>query len=522
MKVKTSHTSALKRITALTAASLASLLALSGCATTPAEEAAVVGEETAQEVVVRTLNLAIAGTPPSFDPAGLDLGESTLIWASVYDTLTYVDETNAVQPNIAREWSFSADGLTVTFLLRDDAVFSTGETLTAADAAATIEYSKATAGTTQALLSAVDSAEAVDDTTLVLTLNRPDASLLVNLGQSAGVIAPAGLLGDPSLALSPVGSGPYILSAESVTGANYILERRDDHWNVEFYDYNTVTLRVFEDAQAISNALQAGEIDSALIDASAAEAVAAAGVNLQRIESIAVGGIFFIDKQGAIVPALADVRVRQAINLAFDRNLIVEKTLLGFGIPSVQLFNPSSTAFNSGLLGTYDYDTAAAIALMAEAGYADGFAVKMPSSFLSAPHEPVITTSLGAIGIAVEWVPIPPQEIASSLFSGQYGLVFFFNGYSVPPRDADAMLSPSGFLAGGYSDDQLAALFATANGATDAASQGAAYQAISAYAVEQALHAPLFAIAVNRANKVGVGWLPQSASTQNLRFFVAE
>jgi peptide/nickel transport system substrate-binding protein len=496
-----------RAVAALVGGALA--LSLAACTPTPGG-----GSEQPAEIV-----LSMTGTPPSFDPAQLDLGASTYVWGAVFDTLIYMDNSGEFQPNAAESWEYSDDALTLTFHLRDGMTFSTGEPVDAEAVRATLERTRTTPGARSGDLAQVTSIEAPDASTVVLQLSAPAPALLTNLAFGTGVIGDPATLDDERTALDPVGSGPYVLNAtESVTGSTYVLDRRADYWNVDAYPFEQITVRVIADAQAQLNALQAGEIDAAGVGGDQIATVEQAGLTTTFVEAAGVGSVLILDREGEIQPALADLRVRQAINMAFDRAGYLESLLGGAGRVTNQFFNPYLGGFNEEVDGYYEFDVDAARDLMAEAGYADGFSVTMPSTFLSTTFEPSVTQSLADIGIEVVWEPVPPQEVASSLFTKRYPMAFFIDGLATPGRELDNNFGVNGFLNPfQYQDPQLTALMEEVAVTTDPAAADALYQEISAYTVENALNAPIVYFGTYYATVPEIDYLPEGYAVLSIR-----
>ncbi len=156
--------------------------------------------------------------------------------------------------------------------------------------------------------------------------------------------------------------------------------------------------------------------------------------------------LLLADRGGQVQPALADVRVRQAINLAFDRQQIVDAVFSGYALATDESFNLNGEAFNEDVMGTYSFDPEAARDLLAEAGYADGFTLTMPSTVISTNFEPFITQALSDIGITTVWEPVPPANIASSVASGQYPAVVWIEGTNAAGREFANYFGPNAFL----------------------------------------------------------------------------
>jgi len=495
----------------ITAAAATIAVAIAGCA--PVADSA--------DDADRTLKISIAGSPPSFDPAQLDNGDSSYIWSSVFDTLLAFDLRGELQPNLAESWEYSEDALTLTLTLRTDATFSTGDPVVAADVRDTLVRDQTTPGLRQSELATVASIEAPDDATVVVTLSEPTPSLLSNLAMGLGAVGDPDTLDEERTALDPVGSGPYILDQDaSVVGSSYVLERRDDHWNADAYPFSTINVRVIEDRQAAFNALQANELDFGLVQIDQIEAIEAAGFTTTVVEAGSIASLLILDREGELVPALGDVRVRQAINMAFDRQLYVDQLLYGAGSPTVQLFNPALGAYDPDLVDYYGYDVDGAKALLADAGYPDGFAMTLPSTYFSTAFEPALTQSLSDIGVTVTWEPVPPQEVASSLASKKYPMAWFFDGLNVPARELDNNFGPTGFLNPfAYQNEELNALVDTLAVTVDPDEANVLYKQINDFIVENALSAPIMYLSTTWATSEGVTFLQEGAGLATLRNF---
>ncbi|MGY1743034.1 MULTISPECIES: ABC transporter substrate-binding protein [unclassified Blastococcus] len=461
-----------------------------------------------------TIALAIQAQPASLDTAQLQEGQQAYIWGSVYDTLLYLDNDGVVQPNAAESWEYSEDLRTLTLTLREGMTFTNGAPVNAEAARATLERTRTTPGTLQARLASVASVEAPDERTVVLNLSEPDGSLLIGLSTGAGVIGDPATFADPASALDPVGSGPYELDdAATSAGSTYVLQRREDYWNADAYPFQTVTVRVIQDATAQFNALLAGELSAGRVNPDQEAQAQGAGFTLSDPVPTASASLLLLDREGTIQPALADVRVRQAINMALDREGFVQALLQGNGQPTEQLFSPGGQAFVEDLVGEYEYDPEGARELLAEAGYPDGFSMTLPSTVLSGTFEPTITQLLGDIGIDVTWEPQPPQSTAASMQSGRYPAVFWFEGMDPAPRQvqghytANATVNPFG-----NPFPEIEGWLAEASGTTDADQQRELYQEIGTFAVEEALDAPIAFVNTTWATADGIEYLQTGAN----------
>lgn len=460
-------------------------LTLTGCADS-SKEATSASEN-------RTLKIAVNAAPRSLDPAQLDGGVQSYIWGSVYDTLLYYDNAGKIRPNAAESWEVSDDGLKITFDLRDGMTFSNGNAVTAEAVAATLERNKQTPGQQQSKMASVESVEATDENTVVVNFASPDPSFIYNMALDAGVIADPAVVNEPQSATVPVGSGPYELdTSASVSGSSYVLKKRKDYWNAGAYPFHSITVRILPDQTAALNALRSGEVDVSTVPANQLSTFSETDFNIVHTPSSSVGYINLADRDGKSLSPLGDVRVRKAINYALDRQEIVDKLLAGGAEPSTQQFNLKGEAYDPQLEDVYPYDPERARKLLAEAGYAGGFDVSLPSTPLSNTFEPTISQALGDVGIRVNWVPVPPQNATRAVAAGEYPMYFFVVGTDVTPREVQRQLHSASQNPFNWSSPELQRLEAEASKELDPEERAKRYRELNRYVVENALFAPLF------------------------------
>ncbi|MEV7016002.1 ABC transporter substrate-binding protein [Streptomyces sp. NPDC093991] len=463
----------------------------------------------------RTLSLAIIGTPNSFEPTQLVEGQQTYIWDSVYDTLLIQDNKGRLAPGAAESWEYSDDARTLTLRIRKGMKFSSGTPVTSAAVKATLDRIRTTPGPNQTSLAAVTSVETHGDHGAVLRLERPDGALLSSLSGASGVIGDPETMTSKSAALNPVGSGPYTLDkSATVNGSVYVLKRRDGYWNKKAYPFSTVKVRVIADRTASVNALKAGEVNAGSVEAAQVGTLESSGFEVKHVEATAAGVLVLADRTGSKLEPLGDVRVRKAINMAFDRGKIVEQILQGSGKTTVQVFNPKGQAYDPALEKTYGYDPAKAKQLLTEAGYPNGFSVSMPSLVYTKPFEPTIAQSLKDIGISVKWETVPAQQTNSALISKKYPMFFTMDGLNTTPIEVRNNFNPAGTRnVFGTSDERLEALVARSNREVDPAKAAKTYQEINAFTVENAWNAPVFYVGTYWVTKKGITYLGDGSST---------
>jgi peptide/nickel transport system substrate-binding protein len=390
------------------------VLALTACAGTSNQSESEGSEEPTALVLAATIDNR------SFAPAELQNapGQVVQYWAPVYDTLLVRTREGGVAPNAAEDFEYNDDQTQLTLTLREDLKYADGSDVTASAVVEGLELFKSGTASDAGLYANID-ISAPDDDHIVFDLAEVDPGFVYRLASSSGVVSnPAGF-DAPDIATNPnpAASGAYTLDVEATAaGDRYVYVRNPHYWNPEAYPYDELTIRVMTDPTARVNALTTGQVDVAMIDALAIPEVEAKGKEV-TIHSAAWEGLYIYDRDGEVVPALGDARVRQAMNMAFDREAIAETLFRGTVEPSSQIFREGSPAHVDG--EEYDYDPEAAKELLAEAGYADGFDLVVPT-IPGQPHaalEATIVKSLGDIGIRVTSETVPAEQFAQKVTS---------------------------------------------------------------------------------------------------------
>jgi peptide/nickel transport system substrate-binding protein len=385
----------------------------------------------------KTLVIGEIGGAQSFSPYGAFAFTSG--GQAIYDFLVSIegadDERGTVEVNplLATEWEFNEDATSLVFDIRDDVRFVSGAALDATAVKANFDWALET---DQFFMGATGATEVavLDGNRVELTLTGAVSPYKVlSLIAVTGFADPAAIEADPDgLSENPAGSGPYTWDPDRSTAeVQYTYVRNDDHWNVDAYPYETIVVKKFSDVVAAANALKTGQVDVASIDATTAADVEQAGFVLHESNTGWVG-LYFNDRAGEIVPAIGDVRVRQAMNMAFDRASILENLEQGFARASTQIWGSGWPEFDPDLDERYPYDPEAARELLAEAGYPDGFDLVIPSGDpYFARYEPIVQQSLTDIGIRVTFEVSLPDEIFAKITERptRYAVTFAGDGF---------------------------------------------------------------------------------------------
>jgi peptide/nickel transport system substrate-binding protein len=374
-----------------------------------------------------TLTLGILQEPASWDPAQAHVGHMLQPFQAAYDTLLLREPDGTLAPMLATEWAYTDEAKTVLSLeLRTDVTFSDGAPFDAEAVVANVEHFQADNGRQAAQAAAIDTVTAVDADTVEIVLSAPDPAMEYYLSQALGLMGSPASLGTDEMDRLPVGTGPYVMVAEqSVVGSQYVFTAREDYWNPELQRWDQITMKFLADVTSRVNALVSGEVDAALLDATTYQQAEAAGKALLEYGTD-WQGLLLMDRDGAVDEALADVRVRQAINHAFDREAMLAQVGGGKGEVTSQVFGTATEGYDPELDDYYSYDPERAKELLAEAGYADGLTIEMP--VITPGGETImtfVTQQLADVGITVQQTSAPAADYVANLGQGKWGAAWF-------------------------------------------------------------------------------------------------
>ncbi|MBB6216122.1 peptide/nickel transport system substrate-binding protein [Anaerosolibacter carboniphilus] len=295
---------------------------LAGCSSKSSNADRVEGEKK-DEIVISVG----AESEDGYDPctgAGINLFFSGL--------LGFDKECNLTK-DLASDYSVSQDGLTYTFILRDDVKFSDGTPVTAQDVVFTYNTTKESGSTVD--LSFMKSVEAKDAKTIVFTLEKP-YSVFLNVVAERGIV-PEHAYGS-EYSQKPIGSGPFILTQWD-KGQQMILESNPYYYGTRS-SFKKVTI-LFLDEDAVLAAVQSGQLDIAMINPQFSEQVPE-GMKLVAIDTVDNRGINLptipesTDPEGKLIGnnVTSDLAIRKALNIGIDRQQIIDDALNGYGTPA--------------------------------------------------------------------------------------------------------------------------------------------------------------------------------------------
>ena len=356
---------------------------------------------------------------------------------AIYDPIVTFNADGEVVPALAMSWEMMSPTLW-RFKLREGVRFSNGEPFNAAAAAAAVNYLASEAGLLEVvaqLVSDVTKATAIDAMTLDIETDAPNVLLPRRL---AGVRIPAPghwrKLGRQQFSRHPIGTGPY--AVKEWTASKVTLQASETSWRrpiidrVEILEVPDLNARVQAlRTSAIVVAFDIGPEDRPLIES--------AGGSLSVRRTGRVQTVTFVSNKPSPV---ADVRVRQALNYAVNKQRIVDVLLGGTTTPATQGAVQHAFGFDPSLQA-YLYDPLRARALLKDAGYADGFEILLSfAPGIMAADEAFyqqVASDLRAVGVKVEIETATfAQQISRIRTGGWPGLGFGMDFNNMPPLDA--------------------------------------------------------------------------------------
>ena len=470
---------------ALIASISALALLLAGCTGQSATGAGSGGGAT-KDTLTLAMNADIQGWDPSNQP-----GYQGWPGEAVWDQLVKCNEFGKAEPDIADKWSISQDSKTLTAHIREGQKFSDGTPVDSAAVAATFEYMTSHGGSSGDYKGIKIETPGAQD--IAITWPAPEPLIIAKA--CAPKITTKALLDSGKINDTPIGSGPYVLDAGATTrGSVYTFTKNPNHWNAASYPYQKLVVKVIESETAAVSALKTGQIDGTLISAQSYNEVQASGKQITTMHGVTTR-LLLTDHLGKKIPALGSLDIRRAINMVFDKQTMVKSLYQGHGEPAVQIFRKGSDAYVDGMSDPYPYNVDAAKALMAKAGYANGFTVELPT-MAGQNFEtlmPYVSQQLGLLNIKVKQVPLSGANAIGDLLSGTYPVVLWQLGnLGESLKDIDVAVRPTGYWNLSHQPDAtVEGLWKKIAGTSDVAERKAAQQEINKYIVDQAWFAPM-------------------------------
>ena len=455
-----------------------------------------------------SVTIAMQLEPPHLDPTSAAAQAiDSVVYSNIFEGLTRFMGDGSVVPGLAESWEISEDGTVYTFRLREGVTFHDGSAMDAEDVKFSLDRARAEDSTNaqKALFEGITEVEAVDPQTVRVTLDGPNGSLLFNLAWGDAVIVAPESIED--IKTNPIGTGAYTFQ-EWVQGDRITLARNPDYWGDQ-PALASATFKFISDPTAAFAAMMAEDID-AFDNFPAPE-------NLPQFEADPRFQVLVGSTEGETIlstnnkqPPFDDIRVRQAVAHAIDRQAIIDGAMFGFGTPIGTHFAPHNPAYKD-LTGKSAYDPEQAKALLAEAGFAEGFETTLhlpPPSYARRGGE-IIAAQLAAVGIKAEIINVEWAQWLETVFRGKnFGLTIVSH---TEPMDIGIYARPEYYFQ--YDSKAFQELMNRLNATTDPDSRTALMQEAQEMIAADYVNGYLFQLAKLGVAKAGLQGLWENAPT---------
>jgi peptide/nickel transport system substrate-binding protein len=451
------------------------------------------------------LRFGLSSYPPSLHPWANSGTAAATVKLQLFRGLLGYDEEANLRPELAESWEVEGDR-TFVFKLRDNAFFHDGSPVTAADVKATYEGIKAEDSTAylRAAFDIIETIETPDDKTVRITLKEPSATFqFLTASFYALVVSKASLEADPE---NPIGAGPYTIGSIE-RGTRLDLEAFDKFYKEGLPKSAQLSFIAYQDENLRVAALEAGDVD--IIEYVPWQSMEFIAQNDELVLDTTDGPFMYLLFNVTDGP-LAEPKVRDAIGYAIKREDVMAAAFFGRGNPLNGMPVPASSPyFNPELAQHWSYDPAKAKALLAEAGYPDGFEVTLLSTAQYGMHKDtaeVVQQHLAAVGIKAN-LNMPDWATRVDLGNqGQYDLAVMgtagdFNDPDALANFVDGRRGASFVRSFGFDDEELNRLMDEGRTELDPAKRKAIYDQWQARSLELA---PM----------IGINWRSQGYATQ--------
>lgn len=442
-----------------------------------------------------TFNVAFDAGPATLDAYKEADRPGLSLIRMVYSGLIQKDaQTGKFEPALASSYKF-IDDKTMEFTLRKDVMFHDGSKMTADDVVYTLNLvaSKEYNARYQNTVSWIDKVEKVSDDVVRIRMKEAFPLALEMLSENLPIYPKAYYQANMSLmGAKPIGTGPYRL-AESQPGSRYVFERFDNYFGKK-PAIKRLVVRILPDANTQYAELLSGGLDwvwrlppDAARKLSAQKALDVKTVSILRISYISINPRFQDGKS-----PLANVKVRQALNMAINREAIRSALVGGASKLTNSACNPLQFGCAANVQA-YNYDIAGAKRLMTEAGYPNGFTMDLVVAYPPRAIFEVVSANLAQIGVKLNLIE---QTYATSTTGWREGrvplLAAAWGSYGI----ADVALSTSNFFKGGADDQaqnpEVVALLKAADSSVDAPFRKQKYEQALKIIAAQAYWIPLW------------------------------
>jgi len=455
------------------------------------------------------ITIALQLEPPHMDPTSAAAGAiDSVLYTNVFEGLTRFMGDGSVVPGLAESWEISDDGLTYTFKLQSGVTFHDGTTMDAEDVKFSLDRIGAddSANAQKALFEAISEVNVIDPMTVEIKLSEPNGNMIFNLAWGdAVIVAPESI---ENIKQMPIGTGAFKF-ANWAQGDKVELTRNDAYWG-DAPSLASATFKFISDPTAAFASVMAEDVD-VFVSFPAPE-------NLPQFEADPRFQVLYGSTEGETIlstnnkmPPFDNVKVREALAHAIDRQAIIDGAMFGMGTPIGTHFAPHNPAYVD-LTAQSNYDPEKSRALLAEAGFPDGFETTLhlpPPSYARRGGE-IIAAQLAQVGIKAEITNVEWAQWLETVFRGKdFGLTIVSH---TEPMDIGIYANPDYYFQ--YDNKAFQDLIAKLNVTADPDMRTEMLAEAQQIIADDYVNGYLFQLALATVAKTGVQGLWENAPTQ--------
>ncbi len=453
------------------------------------------------------VTLGMVLEPPNLDPtSGAAAAIDEVVYANVFEGLTRFAPDGTILPALAQSWDVSQDGTVYTFHLVTGATFHDGTSFDAKDVKFSLDRARAADSTNaqKVLFKGISTVEVLDPATVRVTLTVPDGAFPFKMAWGdAVIVAPESVTTE---ATHPIGTGPFQFS-DWAQGDHLTLTAWPGYWGKK-PALAKATFRFISDPTAAFAAMMSGDVD-AFPGYPAPETLAQfqADPRFKVIIGTTEGEtILAMNNRN---PPLNDIRVREAIAHAINRQEIIDGAMFGYGTPIGTHFAPHNPDYID-LTALSAYDPAKSKALLAEAGATDlTLRLALPPPSYARRGGEIVAAQLAAVGIKTQITNVEWAQWLEQVFKNHdFDLTIVSH---TEPADINIYARPDYYF--GYDKPEFATLMADLDRAIDPAQRSALTKQAEEMIARDYVNAYLFQMAKTSVAKAGLEGLWKNAPT---------
>ncbi len=487
-----------KKLTRILCCMLAVAMVLTGCS---GGSKAPADNKSGEAATKDTINYAIAGEPSTFDPHNISDNIAKQVFNQIFDRLIRQEADGTLNPGLAESWEISKDGKEVTFKLRQGVKFHNGDTMTAEDVAFSLNRALKSKYL-QEYVSMMEKAEVVDANTVKLTTKYAYGPIEYCVAK-VDIVNKKAVEADPEgFGRKPIGTGAYKF-VELKSGDKIIAERFDEHYRGKAPIKNLV-FKIITDSSTATVALEKGEVDLLSQPALADRKNLLNNKNIAYYETELNGNTYiaFNNTDGIF----NNKKLREAVSYAIDKESMLIGAIEGAGAAVDNPIPRVSFGYSENVKG-HGYDPEKAKKLLAEAGYPNGFNLKLKTMDSATYYKPteVLQDQLGQIGITAEIEKMERGAYLSDVYSNaMYDMTVMSMVYEITDADAlyaffhsDMIKNGQNFFRASY--PEIDKLLDEGRSSTDPEKRKQTYEKVSQMLNDEVVLIPLYSYMVGVA-----------------------